>query len=109
LPLDTWHGALEVDFHYSPQWNFSGGVAYDSSAVDNDKRSVTIPMGWAWRFALGAHYAFNPNLALGAAYEFVWMGDMPVDQQRVPLTGRVAGEFKSSSISVGALNLTLKF
>jgi long-chain fatty acid transport protein len=106
---DTWHGALGVDFHYSPEWTFSGGVAYDSSAVDNDKRSVTIPMGWAWRFALGAQYAFNPNLVLGAAYEFAWLGDMPVDQQRGPLAGRVSGDYSNANISIFALNLTWKY
>ncbi len=51
-------------------WTFSAGVAYDSSAVDDDKRSVVLPMGEAWRFALGAQYAFTANLTLGAAYEF---------------------------------------
>lgn len=106
---DTWHGALGVDYRYSPQWTFSGGIAYDSSAVDDDKRSVTLPVGEAWRFALGARYAFNPNLSLGAAYELVWMGDMPVDQERGPLAGRVAGEYSSASISIFALNLTWKF
>ena len=62
-------------------------------------------MGEVWGFALGAQYAIKPNLTLGAAYEFAWLGDMPVDQQRGPLAGRVAGDFKNSSFSFFALNL----
>jgi long-chain fatty acid transport protein len=106
---DTWHVALGVQYNYSPAWTFTGGIAYDSSAVDDDKRSVTIPMGEAWRFALGAQYAFTQNLALGAAYEFVWMGDMSVNQERGPSVGRVSGEYSNASISVLALNLNWKF
>jgi long-chain fatty acid transport protein len=66
-------------------------------------------MGEAWRFALGAQYAFTPNLTLGADYEFVWMGNMSVDQDRGPLAGHVAGDYNNSSISVFALNLSWKY
>jgi len=106
---DTWHVALGAQYRYSPQWMFTGGVAYDSSAVDDDKRTVTLPMGETWKFALGAQYALNPNLTLGAAYEFVWMGDMSVDQERGALAGRVSGDYSDSSISFFALNLGWKY
>jgi long-chain fatty acid transport protein len=106
---DTWHVALGAQYRYSPVWTFTGGVAYDSSAVDNDKRSVVLPMGETWKFAFGAQYAFNPNLTLGAAYELAWLGDMSVDQNRGSLAGRVAGDYSSSSISFFALNLTWKY
>jgi len=104
---DTWHVALGVQYRPAVEspWTFSGGVSYDSSAVDDENRSVTVPMGEVWGFALGAQYAIKPNLTLGAAYEFAWLGDMPVDQQRGPLAGRVAGDFKNSSFSFFALNL----
>jgi long-chain fatty acid transport protein len=90
---DTWHVALGAQYRHSPAWTFTCGVAYDSSAVDDDRRSVVLPMGETWKFALGAQYAVTPSLTLGAAYEFSWLGDMPVDQERGPLAGRVAGEY----------------
>ena len=102
---DTWHAALGIQYRHSPDWTFSCGVAYDSSAVDDDKRSVVLPMGEAWRFALGAQVAVTPTLTVGAAYQFLWIGDMSVDQNRGPLAGRVAGDYKDSSISTFALNL----
>jgi long-chain fatty acid transport protein len=102
---DTWHAALGAQYRHSPAWTFTGGIAFDSSAVDDEKRSVTVPVGEIWGFALGAQYAFNPNLTLGAAYEFAWLGDMPVDQNRGPLAGRVAGDFNNSTFSFFALNL----
>jgi long-chain fatty acid transport protein len=105
---DTWHVALGVQYRHSPAWMFTCGIAYDSSAVDDDKRTVTLPMGEAWKFALGAQYAFTPNLTMGAAYEFVWMGNMSVDQDR-GLAGHVSGEYSNANISFFALNLTWKY
>jgi long-chain fatty acid transport protein len=106
---DTWHAALGIQYRHSPAWTFSCGVAYDSSAVDDDKRSVVIPMGEAWRFAVGAQYAVTPTLTVGAAYQFLWIGDMSVDQNRGALAGRVAGDYGDSSISTFALNLTWSY
>lgn len=106
---DTWHVALGAQYRHSPAWTFSCGIAYDSSAVDDDKRSVVLPMGESWKFALGAQYAVTPSLTLGAAYEFAWLGDMSVDQERGPLAGRVAGDYSSSSLSFFALNLSWKY
>jgi|WetSurSiteA1Bulk_404760.scaffolds.fasta_scaffold05111_3 long-chain fatty acid transport protein len=106
---DTWHVALGVQYRPAIEspWTFSAGVAYDSSAVDDDKRTVSVPMGEVWGFALGAQVAVTPNLTLGAAYEFAWLGDMPVNQVRGtgPFANTVAGEFGNSSFSFFALNL----
>ena len=106
---DTWHGALGVQYRYSPVWTFSGGIAYDSSAVDDENRSVALPVGEVWRFALGAQYAFTPNLKVGVDYEFAWLGDMSVDQNRGPLAGHIAGSFDNSYMHFFAANLSWKF
>jgi long-chain fatty acid transport protein len=106
---DTWHVAFGAQYKPMPPWSFSAGIAYDSSAVSDDKRTVTLPMGQAWRFGLGAQYAFTPALSLGAAYELVWGANMPVDQNRGPLAGRVSGDYNNTSFNFFALNLSWKF
>jgi long-chain fatty acid transport protein len=106
---DTWHVAFGGQYKPMPPWSFSAGIAYDSSAVSDDKRTVTLPMGQAWRFGLGTQYAFTPALSLGAAYELVWGGSMSVDQNRGPLAGRVAGDYNNTSFNFFALNLSWKF
>ena len=107
---DTWHASLGIQYKYSPAWTFSGGMAYDSSAVDDGECTVTSPMGESWRFALGAQYAFTPNLILGGAYEFMWLGDMDVNQERGVLGERkLEGEFGDAYFHVIALNLTWKY
>jgi long-chain fatty acid transport protein len=105
---DTWHVALGTQYRHSKDWTFTGGIAYDSSAVDDNNRTVTVPMGEAWRYALGAQYAFSPTLTLGASYEFIWMGDMSVNQSN-EIKGTVSGEYSQVNISVLALNVNWKF
>jgi long-chain fatty acid transport protein len=102
---DTWHAALGVQYRHTPKWTFTTGVAYDSSAVDDQYRTVSVPMGVIWGFALGAQYAIQSNLTLGAAYQFAWLGDMPVEQRGGQRSGVLAGEFKDSTFDFLALNL----
>jgi len=107
---DTFHGALGAQYRPSDKWLLSGGVAYDSSAVEDEDRTVTLPMGQAWRFGLGAQYQLSQKLNVGAAYTFMWAGDMSVDQGTdLSLRGRVSGAYDSAWFSVASLNLIWKF
>lgn len=106
---DTWHAALGTQYRCSKDWAFSGGIAYDSSAVDDNNRSVVMPVGEAWRFALGTQYALTPNVALGASYEFLWAGDMSVNQYRGPLAGTVSGEYNGANFNFFTINISWKY
>ena len=107
---DTWHGALGAQYKASEKWMFTGGIAYDSSAVDSANRTVTLPMGQAWRFGLGATYQLNEKINIGAAYEFLWGGDLAVDQgTSTSLRGRVSGSYSDTWFSFASLNLNWKF
>jgi long-chain fatty acid transport protein len=107
---DTWHGALGAQYRASEKWLLSAGVAFDSSAVDSENRTVTLPMGRAWRFGLGAQYQLSQSLNAGAACTFVWAGDMAVDQgSDASLRGRVSGSFNDAWFTFINLNMTYKF
>ena len=107
---DTWHGALGAIYRPAEKWQLMGGVAFDSSSVNNANRTVTVPMGQAWRFGLGASYQLSRAVNINAAYEFLWAGDMPVAQgSDTSLRGRVSGSFHDSWFSFATVNLTWKF
>lgn len=107
---DTWHGALGGQYKASEKWMLTAGVAYDSSAVESANRTVTAPMGQAWRFGVGAVYHLNEKIDLGGAYEFLWGGNMSVDQgSDASLRGRLAGSYNDSWFSFVSLNLNWKF
>jgi long-chain fatty acid transport protein len=78
--------------------------------VDSANRTVTLPMGQAWRFGLGAQYQISRSLNVGAACTFIWAGDMPVDQGTdLSLRGRVSGSYQDAWFTFANLNLTYRF
>jgi long-chain fatty acid transport protein len=106
---NTWHLAGGAEFRLNPDWPLTGGVSYDSSPMTDDNRTVTLPLGSTWRFGLGAMWQVSKQVNLGAAYQFLWNGDLGVDQNRGPLAGRVAGTYEGSYLMFVALNLNWKF
>jgi long-chain fatty acid transport protein len=107
---DTWHGALGAQYRASDKWQFMGGVAFDSSSVDSANRTVTLPMGQAWRFGLGASYQLSRAININAAYEFLWAGNMAVTQGSYDSArGRVSGSYNDAWFCFATLNLTWKF
>jgi long-chain fatty acid transport protein len=105
---DTWHGAIGAQYKYSEQWRFTGGFAYDTSAVDSANRSVVLPMGQSYRYGLGAFYKINQNVDLGAAYELAWAGNMSVYQSST-YRGTVSGSYNNAFFSFFSLNLNWRF
>lgn len=105
---DTWHAALGAQYQLSEDWMFSAGFAYDSSAVEDQNRTLSLPMGEAWRLGAGAQWQLNSKVELNAAYEFVWSGDMPVNQQST-YRGSVVGSYEDTRLSFLTLNLTWRF
>lgn len=103
---DTAHVAIGAQFRPTELWLFSAGFAYDSSAVSDENRTVTFPVGAQYRFALGTQYHWTPGLVLGFAYEFLYGGDPSVSQFRGPLSGRVVGDYPNLNTSFLTLNLT---
>jgi long-chain fatty acid transport protein len=103
---DTWHVAIGTQYRVNPAWVVSTGFAYDSSMVKDKHRTLDVPVGETYKFGLGALWQAKPTLNLGFSYELAWGGDMSVDQNRGPLAGRVAGEFKNTALHFFAVTMT---
>ncbi|HDX8346310.1 TPA: outer membrane protein transport protein [Aeromonas dhakensis] len=93
---DTWHLSLGTQFDVTPALRLSSGIGYDSSAVDDVHRTVTLPLGESWRWGLGA------------SYTLAWLGDMAVDQQGV---GRpqLSGTYHNSYLSFLSIGVQHQF
>jgi long-chain fatty acid transport protein len=105
---DTWHGALGLQYKYSDAWRFTGGFAYDSSALSDANRTLAMPLGQAYRFGLGSFCTISKSVDLGAAYEFVWTGDLPVTQDSV-YRGNVSGSYNNVYFMFFSVNLNWRF
>jgi len=106
---DTWHGALGAQYRLSDPWLLSAGVSYDSSMLDDDQRSPSLPVGDTWRFALGGQYRWSPKVTVSGAYELAWGGNLPMNVSRGPVAGTVSGEYNNVAIHVLDVTLNYKF
>lgn len=106
--LDTIHIALGAQYKVSAPWKLSLGAAYDSSMVDGANRTPTLPLGAMWHYAAGAQYTMSPTMTLGAGYEYVYLGDLPMSVDRGPLAGRVSGSYNNTSMQVLTVMLNWK-
>ena len=106
---DTWRGAVGAKRRLGSAWLLSAGVGYDSPMVEDADRSVALPTGEAWRFAAGAQRQLSEKFDLGFGYTFLSNGNMPVDQERGALAGRVAGVYENAAAHVVSLQGHWKF
>ncbi|HYL57367.1 MAG TPA: outer membrane protein transport protein [Candidatus Acidoferrales bacterium] len=106
---DTFHLAAGTQYKPSRRLTWNAGFAFDNSMVSGPSRSVAAPVGDQYRFGAGAQYALTEALTAGAAYEFMWQGDLGLQQGTEPVRGTVAGRFRNVNISFFSFNLVWKF
>lgn len=106
---DTWHASVGALYQATPQWRWSVGLGYDSSAVDDEDRTVDNPMGEAWRLATGVNYTVDEGLELHLAYTLVWLGDMDVDQTKSRSDTTLSGSYDNSALHIIGGGATWRF
>jgi long-chain fatty acid transport protein len=102
---DTYHVAIGGQYRLNPDWLLNTGFAYDSSMVKDEDRTLSLPVGSTYKFGLGAQWQVRPTIALGFSYEFVYLGDLSISQNRGPLAGQVSGEFPNVTMHFFAFTL----
>lgn len=93
--LDTWHGAIGLEWHLNTKWTFSGGVAYDTSAISTSQRPFDFPVGKQWRFGTGGRWKLHEKLTLDFSTELLWSGNFRA-HKKAPVAGDVSGTFKNT-------------
>jgi len=106
---DTYQLALGAQYQMNPDLLWDFGIAYDTSAVSDGNRTLTVPMGAAWRFAAGLTYSLNKETDLNFSWVTVWMGDMPIDQTKSLSGNRVSGEFDNAWLQALSANMTWRY
>ena len=106
---DTFHLAAGTQYQLMPQWMLSCGFAFDNSAVGTPMRTVNLPVGDQYRFGAGVQYAYSKKITLGFADEFMYTGELPIDQSAGPVRGTVAGHFTNTFFNFFSLNMIYKF
>jgi len=106
---DTWHASLGAQYQATRQLRWSYGIGYDSSAVDDNDRTVDNPMGEAWRFATGVNYQVEEGFDLHLAYTLVWLGDMDVEQTKARSGNTLSGTLDNAALHIIGGGATWRF
>ncbi|MNW04863.1 Outer membrane protein transport protein (OMPP1/FadL/TodX) [compost metagenome] len=80
--------------------------------MDDEDRTLTVPMAETWRFGTGLTYALDAQTEMNLSYEMVWLGDMEISQEKsLPLDApqRVSGEFDNAWIQALSASATWRF
>lgn len=105
---DTWQIAAGMQYKVSPEFLLSAGFAYDSSMVSDGNRTVSAPVASQYRYAFGGQYQWNEHIRTGLAYEFLWMGKMPLQQSRQTGT-TLSGQFTQTLANFFSINFAYVF
>jgi long-chain fatty acid transport protein len=107
---NTWRGSIGANYHYSDQWMFRGGLAYDQTPVRDAQRTPTLPDNDRTWIAIGAQYHASPQLALDLGYTYIFVKNPSIDQNQgsTAANGLINGSYKSN-VNVVGLQLTYTF
>ncbi|MFC2149850.1 OmpP1/FadL family transporter [Candidatus Auribacterota bacterium] len=105
---DTWRLGLGVHYRASDNLLLKGGFSYDSSPASIRNRLPDLPVDRQWRFAAGFDYNIRKNMKISVSWEFIDLGEAPVDIQPAPMLPRFSGEYDQHA-NIVSLAFSWKF
>ena len=107
---DTWRASIGANYHYSDQWMFRGGLAFDQSPIRDALRTPRLPDNDRTWISFGAQYKFSPQLLLDAGYTYIFVKDPSINQNAgsTPTNGLISGTYKSN-VNIVAAQVTYTF
>lgn len=108
----TYVSPVKLNFSDTPSFSNLGPIGslpiFNSPSALNLGITVTLPMGSAYRFGLGTDWQVRESLSVNLAYEFMWCGDMSVNQTSA-YRGDVVGAYENAWFSFVTVNATWRF
>ncbi len=83
---DNYRFAIGTTYQWDQQLTLRSGIAYDTSAVSDQNRTLTIPETDRTWLSMGAGYEMTPQLTLDAAFTYVFAKDASVKEPRDGIT-----------------------
>ena len=92
---DMWGGALGAKYRFSDHWAGALGAMYLSSGVDDENRTLALPLDRIWGIGVGVERSFNKKRRVNVNLNYYDLGKAPIDATPNPLVGRVVGEYET--------------
>jgi long-chain fatty acid transport protein len=83
---DTYRLGMGMRYRLFKPLVWQGGFSFDSDPASLQNRTPDMPMDQNWRYATGLEYELNKNMTLNLNWEFVDLGNAPIDKQALPVT-----------------------
>jgi len=100
---DTWYFGAGLHYRPTDQWLVMAGAAYDTSPVDDEDRTVDMPMDRQIRLSCGAQYAWSERFTVGGYFTYANYGDAKIEQSLLH------GDFERNSLYFLAFSGSWKF
>ncbi|QFT09188.1 outer membrane protein transport protein [Vibrio sp. THAF190c] len=106
---DNYRLALGGTYQLNQKLTLRSGIAYDTSAVSDKNRTITIPETDRTWLSIGAGYQWSEQLSLDAGFTYILAKDAPItesrgyasDDQAEAIGGKFVGETSGSIWLVG--------
>ncbi|TKF78006.1 outer membrane protein transport protein, partial [Vibrio sp. F13] len=79
---DNYRFAVGATYQIDPKLALRTGVAYDTSAVSDKNRTITIPETDRTWLSVGAGYQWSEQLSLDAGFTYIIAKDAPITESR---------------------------
>ncbi|MCA0934564.1 outer membrane protein transport protein [Vibrio alginolyticus] len=79
---DNYRFAVGATYQLQPKLALRTGVAYDTSAVSDKNRTITIPETDRTWLSVGATYDWTKNFSLDAGFTYIIAKDAPITESR---------------------------
>ncbi|ELX4136573.1 outer membrane protein transport protein [Vibrio vulnificus] len=94
---DNYRFAVGATYQLQPKLALRTGIAYDTSAVSDKNRTITIPETDRTWLSVGATYDWTQNFTLDAGFTYIIAKDAPIKESRGYTTDQtaedIAGQF----------------
>ncbi len=92
---DMWGGALGAQYRFSKVWSGALGAAYLSSGVDDENRTLAMPLDRIWGFGVGVARQLKQKRKIHINLNYYDLGRAPIDGTPNALVGRVVGDYET--------------
>lgn len=79
---DNYRFALGTTYQMTPKLALRSGIAYDTSAVSDKNRTITIPETDRTWLSVGAGYQWSEQLSFDAGFTYIIAKDAPITESR---------------------------
>lgn len=79
---DNYRFAVGATYQVDPKLAVRSGIAYDTSAVSDRNRTITIPETDRTWLSLGASYEFTKQFSVDGGFTYIFAKDAPITESR---------------------------